>query len=158
MRSDDLFHSRPMDTLSRWIVHSIIQSLFQTLHQKRHLGWSLSQPPECFLYRSSGKNVLSRSSSSVRCSSAVVWIFCISVNKWEPWHDLFLEGCERMEIHKISSESDKYRASYTSRNCEKVYLNTVTDNPDGRKEKKNNEYYYPGRFLLCNLVIMRCSS
>ncbi len=35
-------------------------------------------------------------------------------NKREPWHNLFLERGKRMEIHKISSESDKYRESYTT--------------------------------------------
>ena len=35
---------------------------------------------ECFLARSSEQNVLRRSSSSFRCSGAVVWRFCISVS------------------------------------------------------------------------------
>ncbi len=115
--------------------------------QKRHLRWLLSQPPECFLTRSSAQNVLRRSSSSIRCSGAVVWRFCISVSsnpflrgislpvsdfvrfrlefweqkiiewehQWEPWHDPFLEGGKRIKMHKIWSESDKYRVSYTSR-------------------------------------------
>jgi len=37
------------------------------------------------------------------------------INEWEPWHDPFLEGGKRMKMHKIWSESDKYRVSYTSR-------------------------------------------
>ena len=49
------------------------------LEQKRHLGWSLSRTPECFLTRSSSQNGL-RSSSSVRCSGTVVRIFCISTS------------------------------------------------------------------------------
>ncbi len=49
------------------------------LEQKRHLRWSVSQPLETFLTRSSTQNAL-RSSSSIRYSSGVVWTpSCIDV-------------------------------------------------------------------------------
>ncbi len=48
------------------------------LPQKRHLGCSLSQPPECFLTRSSAEIVLRSSSWSVSYSGVVVWNFCMS--------------------------------------------------------------------------------
>ncbi len=48
------------------------------LPQKRHLGCSLSQPPECFLARSVSEIALRSRSWSVSCSGAVVWNFCMS--------------------------------------------------------------------------------
>ncbi len=66
-----------LDVMWHWVTK--VLNLYP-LTQKRHLGWSSSQPPECFLVRSSQQNVLRRSSSSVTCSGEVVCSFCISAS------------------------------------------------------------------------------
>ncbi len=58
-----------------WTVK--VLNLYSVLPQNRHLGYSLSQPTECFLSRSGTEIVLRSSSWSVSCSGAVVWCFCM---------------------------------------------------------------------------------
>ena len=86
--------------------------------------WQFEYTPHCAIMRTllltQSVLVLTRS-AGVRINVIIIWfvhtlLVCASVRFTEPWHDPFLERGERMKIHKIWSESDKYRVSYTSRN------------------------------------------
>jgi hypothetical protein len=77
------------------------------------LGMILSQPPECFLSRSSAQNVLRRSSSSVFCTKCTEEEFVIGQMVRSSGMDLLylllLEGgrgcrCTKFEVNRTTIE------------------------------------------------------
>jgi hypothetical protein len=111
------------EVMWHWTVKVLCLHALQ--QKRRHLGCSLSQPPERFLARSAAENVLRSSSWSVSCSGLLNYpiIFFLSScfpsaltrsensrlknwRKWGAWHTLFSRPWRR-KVHKIWRESNK---------------------------------------------------
>jgi hypothetical protein len=91
----------PLPVVWEVMWHWNVQGLnLYLLSQKRHLGWSLSQPSECFLTRSGAEIVLRSSSWSVSCSGTVVWNFCMS-SSCKPLSCIISAGSRRVLSDKI---------------------------------------------------------